>query len=108
MAGSRDRLVVGVDGSDVSTAALEWAVAEARARGCAVHVVYACGEILQGLATVYGRLPVPDREQIVEASERLLAGAISRARDLDPTLAVGGEIVDDAPCSRSRSVLRCW
>lgn len=37
----RGRIVVGVDGSDGSLAALEWAIAEAQLRGVAVHVIIA-------------------------------------------------------------------
>jgi nucleotide-binding universal stress UspA family protein len=39
--GSPDRIVVGVDGSDASLAALSWAVAEARLRGAEVEAIHA-------------------------------------------------------------------
>ena len=41
MSGTAERIVVGVDGSPASKAALEWAVKEAELRGAAVHVVMA-------------------------------------------------------------------
>ena len=37
----QQRIIVGVDGSAAALAALQWAAAEARLRGVALHVVYA-------------------------------------------------------------------
>ena len=97
MTGSQDQLVVGVDGSGAAAAALDWAVAEARARRCGLRAVYAYGEFTEGLAMVYGRLPEPDRAEVVAASQQLLDAALSRVAELDATLPVTGAIIEKAP-----------
>ena len=72
----RSRIVVGVDGSQGSKEALDWAVEEARLRGAAVHAVCAYQEPW-GLAA--GGLSSPEvvlelRGALAEETEAMLAG----------------------------------
>ena len=80
------RMVVGVDGSDSSMRALEWAAAEAELRGLSlliVHVAFARREALESLAP--GMLP---------AEQSLLDRAVAKAKALSPGTAVTGRICE--------------
>lgn len=91
-------VVVGIDGSPGADAALEWASAEAHARGCELRVVFAYGnEYTGGAIGLYGRVPLPDRARVVAASESVLDAALRRVGELDPDLVVSGDIVDETP-----------
>jgi nucleotide-binding universal stress UspA family protein len=70
-------LVVGVDGSTRSTAALEYAAAEAARRQRGLRIIYA---------------GVPATEEATAQAEPLLAEAVHEARSLHPDLAVEGRI----------------
>lgn len=90
-------VVVGIDGSPGADAALEWATAEAHARGSELRVVFAFGNQYTGAVGLYGRVPLPDRARVVAAGERVLDAALNRVGELDPDLEVGGDIIDEAP-----------
>lgn len=78
-----NRIVVGIDGSDCAVAALEWAVEEAKLRGCRVAAVMAWHEpyVSTGWA---GAMPV-DAALFEEV----------HAQDLERSVAaVGSELVD--------------
>jgi nucleotide-binding universal stress UspA family protein len=72
-----NRIVVGVDGSDEATAALEWALDEAQLRGAEVEVVYAF-YLLPDLSELAALTEEPD--MVVQADELLL-------KIVDPVLA---------------------
>jgi nucleotide-binding universal stress UspA family protein len=80
----RDRIVVGVDGSDDGRRALDWALDEARARRCAVEVVHAwrppllAGYPLDPLAT--------GTEEFEDAARTVMGRALE---DVDVTGLVG-------------------
>jgi nucleotide-binding universal stress UspA family protein len=71
---SRGRMVVGADGSPGAAAALEWAFAEARMRGSAVHAVAAYQEpwgLSAGLVASPGAV-LELREALVREAEQIL------------------------------------
>lgn len=70
------RIVVGVDGSEGSVAALQWAVEEARLRGAAVEAVQAFHVPYEGGATV---VPLNlDPEEFRKAAEASLTKTIGQ------------------------------
>lgn len=81
------RVVVGVDGSDASKAALVWALEEARLRGATVHVVHAWQYPFEMAAGTYA-VPAPAGEMRLWAEEVL-----------DDALAAA-EVGSDAPVVR--------
>lgn len=96
------RIVVGVDGSPASVAALRWAVREAKRTGCTVEAVH-----------VWTASPSPfDRFSTAQAGFRsehdaardVLGDAVAQARDVDPdgSVPLRGELVPGYP----RGVLR--
>lgn len=70
------RIVVGVSGSANSTAALRWAVREARLHAAEVWAVHAWSSRLETLAPYAPRRGVPSRDQQRELSSALLTSAI--------------------------------
>ena len=87
-------VVVGFDGSAPSTAALDWAAAEAARRGLPLKVVLA---VELGTA-----LPMPmdsgapwAMAKIEGAAQEVLADAVERARKTDPGLVVESKLVID-------------
>ncbi|HEX4902807.1 MAG TPA: universal stress protein [Acidimicrobiales bacterium] len=80
-----ERIVVGIDGSDGSRAALRWAIAEAVLRGAKVeavsafHVPYAAGTPMVPLML--------DPEQFAEPARALLAKEIAEVADQAAALA---------------------
>lgn len=91
-----ERIVVGVDGSDPSNAALRWALAEGRLRGATVEAVHSW-EVPVVFGPVAGSFPY-DTEAIEKAGRELLDQVVDAAlADLGPpevtverTLTVGG------------------
>jgi nucleotide-binding universal stress UspA family protein len=71
------RIVVGVDGSELGRAALEWAVAEARLRDATVAAVHAWSFVPPPSLTEPGLVPMPagDLTEDLER-ERNAAGAV--------------------------------
>ncbi|MET9392947.1 universal stress protein [Streptomyces sp. NPDC006624] len=83
-------LVVGVDGSDGSILAIDWAVDEAARHGLPLRLVYA------SLWERYeGALPSLNRERPSEKvmADHIVASAEERVRRLNPDLKVSGEAV---------------
>lgn len=81
------RVVVGIDGSDTSDLALDWAVDEARRRSLPLHLVHA-REVDDWWRLV--RLPVP--AELLHAPDPMLQERAERARgDGTPALAVTAE-----------------
>jgi nucleotide-binding universal stress UspA family protein len=75
--------------------ALEWAAAEAGARGCALQVVHAMR--LRWAVDPWGLVPVADFWSYRLAAEELLAEAVERARTMSPDLEVSGHLVVGPP-----------
>jgi nucleotide-binding universal stress UspA family protein len=77
------RIVVGVDGSEASKAALSWALGEARLRGDTVVALHAWTPPYPVPAALPGALVTPVEDTMVEAirkaAEELLAQAVSEA-----------------------------
>ena len=81
------RIVVGIDGSQQSGNALEWAVARARLGGEELELLYACS--FTPPVDFYGYHGVAAGQQVawfMEFSEELLAAAAARVRELAPEL----------------------
>lgn len=96
MNGEHGPVVVGIDGSEGSDAALEWAVDEARSLERGLHLLTAYGdEYVYGAIATYGRGPLPEPPGLQAAAGVLLDAATARARELEPRLevstAVSGE-----------------
>lgn len=89
----RGEVLVGVDGSAESDAAVAWAVVEARARGCGVHVVHCCESRYYGLWTTTKTL----REGLRALARPLVDDAIELAKRVDPDVPVRGGVIVAAP-----------
>jgi nucleotide-binding universal stress UspA family protein len=72
-----ERIVVGVDGSEWSHAALQWAIDEAAMRGCQLDVVNAYGGPRP--VSIIGSLPSVDEELLRKASRSLLDEMVTPA-----------------------------
>jgi nucleotide-binding universal stress UspA family protein len=86
--------VVVAVGEDSSGQALEWAAAEASARGCALRVVHA--ERLRWAVDPAGMLPAADLSSCRAATEHVLRTAVDRARSVAPDVEVSAESVPGA------------
>jgi nucleotide-binding universal stress UspA family protein len=91
---ARTDIVVGIDGSDPSRAALRWAAAEAKRRGARLHVVLAYHWRWPGMH--------PDSQGELASTTRQQAGlvvdeAVKEARELTPDIEVRGDAVLGLP-----------
>ncbi|MEU8798403.1 universal stress protein [Spirillospora sp. NPDC048819] len=86
------RVVVGVDGSPASRAALKTAFAAADARGLSVRAVVAWESV-----PVKELPPLADEAGLRDAAERRLAGLMIPLRELHPGVDVETEVVAGAP-----------
>ena len=82
------RIVVGIDGSEQSAAALEWAVARARLAGEALELVQTYS-VLPSLSfySYQGAMGQEPVDWLVETSRHLLDAAAQRVRELAPEVA---------------------
>ncbi len=87
-----EEILVGVDGSPHSKAAVDWAMAEARRRDCGVLLVHV-SEIAAGLWTTTPNI----RQGLRELARPILDHAVARARSLDPTIRVRGRLILGSP-----------
>ncbi|GAA2280389.1 universal stress protein [Streptomyces ruber] len=86
-------LVVGVDGSDGSLAAVDWAVDEAARHGLPLRLVYASlWERYEGMVPSYS--PQRPAEQVM--AEHIVASAAERARRRNPEVKLSTDIVPAA------------
>lgn len=90
-----DQIVVGVDGSQASSYAVEWAAGEARRRQAALRIVSAAASwVLE---------PAPDpraeevRAWLRESGQELLDSAVARARSVAPEVGVSADLVPGPP-----------
>ncbi|MFI0508607.1 universal stress protein [Streptomyces sp. WSLK1-5] len=85
-------LVVGVDGSESSLAALDWAVDEAARQGLPLRLVYASlWERYEGVAPSAD----PDRPSEQVMAEDIVERAVERARRRDPEVKVSAEVIPE-------------
>jgi nucleotide-binding universal stress UspA family protein len=92
----RAPVVVGVDVSATDVDALEWATAEAAARGCPLTIVHAVRQMLP--VDPYGLLSITDVGEILAAAGRAtLAEAARRVRAVDPDVELTCRQVVGAP-----------
>jgi nucleotide-binding universal stress UspA family protein len=85
------RIVVGVDGSAESTAALHWACREAPLRGAEVHVVHVREELCHSFAS-YAAVPALTTADDISIEIDNLVHSVKA--DLPPEIKVRGEVVD--------------
>jgi nucleotide-binding universal stress UspA family protein len=91
------RIVVGVDGSAASDAAVRWAVREARLRDATVHLVSAHYSY-PGQCAPYARSSwMMPREEQCCAAEALVAAAMQLARRCLPPGQLMAELADEPP-----------
>ncbi len=86
-------IVVGVDGSAESRAALAWAVADARARRCGVVVVHMCEARNYGLWTTTKGL----RAGLREMARPIVDDALALAGRIDPAVPARGGVLVASP-----------
>lgn len=95
--GTRGSVVVGIDGTGAADDALDWATAEAAARGCRLRIVHAFRPSL--LVDPYGVVPpLGDLPVVWAAAEQVLAQAAARARSLAPDLPVTARLLQATAC----------
>jgi nucleotide-binding universal stress UspA family protein len=87
-------VVVGVDGSEHSVAALQWAAAYARLMGHSVRAITAWQ--YPAIADATGMVTMPGPDVLIESAEAVLELAIEQAQ-LDPQVKVVREIVEGHP-----------
>ncbi|MEV6979065.1 universal stress protein [Kitasatospora sp. NPDC093806] len=93
-----DPVLVGVDGSEASLAAVDVAVREARLRGCGLRIVHAFIWPLMHVSLGPAKHG-PAEGGLRQQAEEVLAVARDRARALDPRLEVYTELVTGEPLS---------
>ncbi|MEU8875957.1 universal stress protein [Streptomyces javensis] len=88
-------LVVGIDGSDSSLRALDWAVDEATLHARPLRLIYASRweRYEEGLASYAGS---PSGEVV---AEHIVASCVERARLRSPAVRISGEVLPDDPVS---------
>src|ERR1700685_1417846 len=88
------RIVVGVDGSSASLAALRWAVREARLRGTTLHVTRAWEDAAKRVAPYASRAYTADRAKDLLDSRQRLEDDVTAAVGRRPPVAVTAEIAE--------------
>jgi nucleotide-binding universal stress UspA family protein len=93
------RIIIGVDGSDRSFAALRWGVREAHRRECEVFIIV--GGHVPVVAPYYAPLlSAREWEMFAAEDHKLLDRAMAEAHLVNPTVPVDGQVVD-APAVRA-------
>ena len=92
----RRRIVVGIDGSDTSMRALDWAAAEARLRNVRLTVLHAWRPPFASELTTLASTPAAEAETI-RSAEVTLRSALASIRGTGSNLEVDGMVVRGAP-----------
>lgn len=100
------RVVVGVDGTGASVAAVTWAAREAALRGAVLHAVHAWQPAERGRAPYAPGPHVLDRAADRRAAEELLAEAVRMALAVDGRSAEG-VVLEVVEGRRVPALLRC-
>ncbi|WP_190394410.1 universal stress protein [Nocardiopsis quinghaiensis] len=96
------RVIVGIDGSEHSWAALDWAAAEAARRGAPILAVYALGMPMVVSANA-GPTRFDPTEEISDQAIEVMNRVTERVRELQPSVTVETETaLDEAPVSLLR------
>ncbi|MGD9998226.1 MAG: universal stress protein [Ilumatobacteraceae bacterium] len=95
----KDRLVVGFDGSEASTAAVRWAAAEAEVRGASVRVMssYALPPVMDFYGMGATGATVGQLEELKKSCEAALHDVVERVAREHPTVGFDLHAVDVAP-----------
>ncbi|MDA8368930.1 MAG: universal stress protein [Nocardiopsaceae bacterium] len=89
-------VVVGIDGSEPSRIALEWAADAAAARGAGLRILHAVSMPL--VAVPFGRpIRIPPTPEVAERASALLADAVEQTHKTHPGLAVETEVSAKEP-----------
>ena len=91
------RIVVGVDGSAASDAAVRWAVREARLRHATVHLISAYHSDSRQRAPYVPRSKMMPQEEHSAAAEALVAAAMELARRYLPRGRLRAELANELP-----------
>ena len=78
---TRSRVVVGLDGSPASVAALRWAIRQARFTGCTVELVHVWTASVSPFDLAHARAGVQSER---DAAREVLLTAVAQARDANP------------------------
>jgi nucleotide-binding universal stress UspA family protein len=93
MTGQERRIVVGVDGSDSSKAALRWAIRQAKLTGGSVDAVTAWH-----YPSTYGWAPIADGAVDIEGeAKKALTEALNEVSGLDPEVSVRPQVIEGHP-----------
>ncbi len=87
------RIVVGIDGSDGSLLALEWAIGQAQHTGSSLEIV--CCWVFPATVAPYGLPPSPTDYEVVTA--KVMEDALAMAARLAPDVTVSSKIENRAP-----------
>jgi nucleotide-binding universal stress UspA family protein len=88
MTAQEKRIVVGVDGSESSKAALRWAIRQARLTGCSVDAVTAWR-----YPSTYGLAPLGDEGVDLESdASKALIAALNEVSGLEPDVSVRPQV----------------
>lgn len=95
--GPMNRIVVGIDGSDASRSALEWAVREARLRGAEVDAVYMWADPAVGYKSGFLAPLVNARHELVADSQKRLHQI---CESVDAHDVVVNRVIEEGPAAR--------
>jgi nucleotide-binding universal stress UspA family protein len=91
-------LIVGIDGSPESEAAMGWALEEATRRDLEVELVYALA--VPVVSDAYGMVMTrPDIDELTDYSQKLLDAALASAQSVAPHLAVSARLASGPPAA---------
>lgn len=93
-----NHLIVGIDGSRESEAAMAWALEEAARRQLEVELIYSLA--VPVVSDAYGMVMTrPDIEELTDFSENLLVAAQASARNMAPEVTVSARMASGPPAA---------